>query len=286
MCAVDDSPSGLPVVTTARRLAEALGAELIVVHAVPQPVEDVQPVPMAIRAWLHDADPTICLLEGSAGAAILEAADEQGATLLVIGARGRGPMRSALLGSVSQEVAVGAGCPVVVVPMNAADRVSAPVPAGEGLVVCGVDNSDLSMAAASVAGRLARRLGYRVVVVHARQNLRAMLAYRQPSSATPPMTGQEDSVRQQVEQTVQRAAAIAGGDAIEVVEPGPPVEVLKDVADRYDAEFILIGASGRSGVSAALLGSVAAELPVAAARPVVVIPRSLAERLAANLTLS
>ncbi len=119
MCAVDDSTSGRPVVMTGRRLADALGAELIVVHAVPSPVED-PPVPTAIRAWLHDADPTICLLEGSAGAAILEAADEQAATMLVIGARGRGPVRSAVLGSVSQEAAGGAGCPVVVVSANAA----------------------------------------------------------------------------------------------------------------------------------------------------------------------
>jgi nucleotide-binding universal stress UspA family protein len=286
MCAVDDSTSGLPVVMTARRLAEALGAEMIVVHAVPPPVEDVQPVPTAIRAWLHDADPTICLLEGSAGAAILEAAEEQGATLLVIGARGRGPVRSALLGSVSQEVVAGAGCPVVVVPAGAGDRVSAPASGHEGLVVCGVDNSDLSMAAASVAGRLARRLGYGVVVVHARQNLRAMLAYRQPSSATPPMTGQEDSVTRQAEQAVQRGTELAGGEAIEIVEPGPPVSVLKDVADRYDAELILIGSSGRTGAGAALLGSVATELPVAAARPVVVIPRRFAERGVTNLTHS
>ncbi len=152
--------------------------------------------------------------------------------------------------------------------------------------MCGVDNSDVSIAAASVAGHLARRLGHRLVVVHARQNLRAMLAYRQPHPATPPMTGQEDSVRRQAEQTVQRGAALAGDEAIEMVEPGPPVEVLRDVADRYDAELIVIGSLGRAGVSAALLGSVAAELPRPPARTVVVIPRRAAERRSEHLTLS
>ncbi len=52
------------------------------------------------------------------------------------------------------------------------------------------------------------------------------------------------------------------------------------------AELIVIGSSGRAGVSAALLGSVAAELPLAAARTVVVIPRRAAERRSEHLTLS
>ncbi len=278
MCAVDDSASGLPVVMTARRLADALGAELTVVHAVSVPEDEVQPVPMAIRAWLHDSDPKICLLEGSAGAAILEAAEEQGATLLVVGARGRSPLKAAVFGSVSREVAGGATCPVVVVPAAVGEAAASATGQGEGFVVCGVDNSDLSIAAATFSGRLAQRLGCQVVIVHARQNLQSILEYRKPSSATPPVTGQEDAVSRLVEETTGRAAEAAGGGAIEVVEPGPPVTVLKEVADRYDAEFIVVAAQGRGDISSAVLGSVAAELPATAERPVIVVPRAVADR--------
>jgi nucleotide-binding universal stress UspA family protein len=282
ICAVDDSPSALPVLMTARWLADALAAELIVVHAVSAPTRDVQLLP-TIRAWLPESDPQIVVLEGSASGSILEAAEEQEATLVVVGARGRGPVRSALLGSVSREVAAAASCPVVVVPPTAGDVAhGSAVDGRERFIVCGIDNSDLSMAAVGFTGRLAPRLGCRPVVVHARQNLRSMIAYRHPSPSTPPLTGQDDAVARQVEDTIKRAAQLAGGDAIEVVEPGAPVEVLKAVADRYDAELIVIAAGGRSALSSALLGSVAAELPVAAARPVVVIPKSVAERYAAS----
>jgi nucleotide-binding universal stress UspA family protein len=51
--------------------------------------------------------------EGSAASALLDAAE--GADLLVVGSRGRGGFTGLLLGSVSQQVAQHARCPVVVV---------------------------------------------------------------------------------------------------------------------------------------------------------------------------
>jgi nucleotide-binding universal stress UspA family protein len=55
------------------------------------------------------------------------------------------------------------------------------------------------------------------------------------------------------------------------VEPGPPTKVLASVADRESARLIVIAARGVGALRAALLGSVAAELPAEAARPVVVL---------------
>ena len=181
VCAVDDSTSGLPVVTTAGWLAKALGAELTVVHAVSDADEDAQSLPAAVRSWLPEDEPEIRLLEGDAAPAILQAAAEQEATLLVVGSRGRGTLRTALLGSVSRDVAAEAVCPVVVVPANAREiPQGAPADGREAVVVCGTDNSDISMAAAAFSGRLARSLGSQVVMVHARQNVRSVLEYRHP----------------------------------------------------------------------------------------------------------
>ena len=281
VCAVDDSASGVSVVKTARWLADALGGRLIVVHADSDPEAEADPVVAAVHAWLHDAAPEVRVLVGSAAPAILEAADDVAATLLVVGARGRGALRSALLGSVSRDVAARATCPVVVVPAAAMspDRARGNGTPDDVLVV-GVDGSDLSMTAAAFSGRLAQRLGCRPVIVHARQNVRAVLAYPQPSSATPPITGQEDAVSQLAEDIVRRAAQAAGGDPIEIIEPGPPTTVLNAISDRLDARLVVVAARGRRGVSSTLLGSVAAELPAIATRPVVVIPRGAAPRTA------
>ena len=53
-------------------------------------------------------------VEGAAGRVLVELSDQ--ARLLVVGSRALGPLRAALLGSVSRYVAQHAACPVVVVP--------------------------------------------------------------------------------------------------------------------------------------------------------------------------
>ena len=278
VCAVDDSEAAVGVLDIARGLADALGARLLAVHAGGTQL-GWDWAGASVRARLTEAGelPEVRLVQGSP-AAIMEEADREGAELLVVGSRGRGPVRSGLLGSVSREITSQARCPVVIVPSGA--RWTG---AGDGVedarasVVCGVDGSDQALAAAAFAGRLATRLGLRLVVVHARQDLRAVAAYPGASTATPPVTGQRDAVEQQAADVLNRAEGAAGVSAERVVESGPPTEVLESVADREAARLIVIAARGVGGLRAALLGSVAAELPVAAARPVVVLSAAAAE---------
>jgi len=54
------------------------------------------------------------VLEGPAGPVICELAEQVGAAAIVIGSRGRGGVKRALLGSVSDHVVRNAPCPVVV----------------------------------------------------------------------------------------------------------------------------------------------------------------------------
>ena len=224
-----------------------------------------------VRTWSLGAGAAadVRVLEGSPARAIMETADREGAELLVVGARGRGALRSAVLGSVSRELASRSRCPVIIVPPEAQRAQTAP--GADPSVVCGVDGSDQALAAAALAGRLASRLGCRLVVVHARQNLRALAAYPGASMSTPPATGQEDAVQQAADNAVKDAEDAAAVSAVGVVEPGPPAEVLQSVAEREDARLIVIAARGVGGLRAALLGSVAADFPLATTRPVVVL---------------
>jgi nucleotide-binding universal stress UspA family protein len=81
------------------------------------------------------------------------------------------------------------------------------------------------------------------------------------------VTGQSDSVDKRADEVLSRAVDAAGEGATGVIEPGPPDEVLESIADREAARLIVITARGAGGVAATLLGSVAAELTVTAARP-------------------
>jgi nucleotide-binding universal stress UspA family protein len=56
----------------------------------------------------------LCVLDGAPGEALVALADELSAAVVVIGTRGRGGLRRAVLGSVSDHVVRNAHCPVVV----------------------------------------------------------------------------------------------------------------------------------------------------------------------------
>ncbi|HEX4011599.1 MAG TPA: universal stress protein [Solirubrobacteraceae bacterium] len=267
LCAVDGSDASDRVLDTAGWLSGALGARLLVVHV----ADDDQDTDASVRATVRRALPgtpaDVRLIKGSPARAIMDAAEDADAELVVIGSRGRGPLRSALLGSVSHAVTVSCTRPVVVVPSS--ERWA--TVNGDASIVCGVDGSEDALAAAALAGQLATRLGLRLVVVHARQDLKAMAAYPGARSATPPATGQEDSVRELVDTAVRRAQEATGMTTTAVVEAGPPSEVLEAVADREHARLIVIATRGAGGLRSAVLGSVAGELSAAAARPVLLL---------------
>ncbi|MGQ0483175.1 MAG: universal stress protein [Pseudonocardia sp.] len=138
---VDDSAGGRAALAYALREGGLRGAEVEVVGAYARPEYwSGQPVPGWVqgpspeelrdgvrarveeivaeaRAGLAGVGATavrVCVVGGSAAAALLEAAD--GADLLVVGSRGHGGFASMVLGSVSLQCVLHAPCPVTVVP--------------------------------------------------------------------------------------------------------------------------------------------------------------------------
>jgi nucleotide-binding universal stress UspA family protein len=147
VCGVDGSPDSNAAVAVAARMAERLGARLVLAH-VAEPVltythaapfgglssagplaeQEVMAAQEEIGAgMLEDAAETA----GVAGAVhrvavglpaeqLAEIADEEGAELIVVGSRGRGAFKAAFLGSVSNGLVGIARCPVLIVPPGAA----------------------------------------------------------------------------------------------------------------------------------------------------------------------
>jgi nucleotide-binding universal stress UspA family protein len=280
ICGVDGSLGARRAAVTARTLAAQLRSELVLVHVVPprpsmalaavpvagQPVGTAQMVELdrlesdaafaSVAEELAGTDAQHIIEQGHAADRLSVAAATRDARLIVVGTRGAGAARAALLGSVSQDLATRGSCPVVVVP--APD--DAPESClGPGPVVCGVDGSEGSAAAADTAVRLADELhaALTLVSVHA-----------------PRVTGDE------------RAAGVAvttlstpTRDHVErLAISGDPAEELARAAAERRAMLLVVGSRGRGSVRAALLGSVSAELTRRSQCPVLIVPPGAATR--------
>jgi nucleotide-binding universal stress UspA family protein len=120
-------------------------------------------------------------------------------------------------------------------------------------IVVGTDGSESAERAVREAARLARLTGARLVLVSAFSDLHP---YRERVESS----GREDLVHlgAVADQLLMRAAAEAGDDVqVETVSrQGDPAHVLGDVATEEDAQLVVVGDRGLSGVERFLLGSV------------------------------
>jgi nucleotide-binding universal stress UspA family protein len=268
VCGVDTSEVAGAVAATARRLADALDARLLLLHVSEEPPAEGEELLASVRTGLDLADEDVRLVEGSPAERLLEAVVRDGAELLVVGSRGRGSIRSALFGSVSRKLATEATCPVVVVPPEA----PAAEIGGGGSIVCGVDGSDHALAAARLAQDLASRTGSRLLLVHALAGLDSYISYPGARDTAPGPSAQPDTGERLARDIVDRSVEAVGGDATAVVESGVPWDVLEAVAAREDGRLLVVAARGLSAARAAAFGSVATKLATDASRPVVVLP--------------
>jgi len=184
----------------------------------------------------------------------------RGARLLVVGSRGRGGVRSTLLGSVALHCTTHAPCPVVVV--------HAPLQPVAARVVVGFDDSPVARAALARAAEEAERRGTALEVVAARQ---PVVYWTDVTAAVPPPV--EESVpefRRRVEGLVAGVLGEPLGDGVSVVaEIGRAAEVLERRAE--GAELLVVGSRSRSRLSGMVLGSVALHSVVHASCPVMVV---------------
>jgi nucleotide-binding universal stress UspA family protein len=141
VCGVDDSSGARKAARVADGLARDLGARLVLVHAGPVAPAVLYGVPFDNDAFQREVmDDAKRLLDdvargctvahvshrvelGSPADVLARVLEDEHADLLVVGTRGRGAMRSVLLGSVSHEMLAISPCPVVVVPPHTVTEV-------------------------------------------------------------------------------------------------------------------------------------------------------------------
>jgi nucleotide-binding universal stress UspA family protein len=192
------------------------------------------------------------VLSGRPASAIVEAARTMDADLVVVGSRGHGRIESMLLGSVSSEVVDHAASPVLVARRPTISR-----------LVLAWDGSDVGRVAADLVRTwpIFRHAAVHVVSV-ADVTIPWWTGF--PAAGSPglmPMyvESAEASRRMHAElaRDMTRELGAAGLDATAVPREGDAPTQILAAATACDADLIVLGTHGHTGLSRLLLGSVA-----------------------------
>lgn len=223
---------------------------------------------LATEAGLR-ADPIHACALGSIGESILAAAAEHRAAAIVLGSRGRGGLKSLLLGSVSSSVVHRAALPTFVVR----EQAGAPVP--DAPVVLAYDGSHDAAVAIDTAGALFP--GRRAVVLTAWQRAHALPGYGWAGAAYVPDFERLDEGAERAATQTAHGGCVRAQSAGLLAEPhvvaavGPLPSALLDAAATHGPAAIVVGSRGLSGVKSLLLGSVSGPILHHAMTPVLVV---------------
>ncbi len=266
--AVDGSEHAARALEWAAEQAHLEGRELVAVHASAEPdvaraivheaVDTVRRLRRDVPAtpWPVVGDPREVLVEMSARA-----------HLVVMGSRGRGVLRSMLLGSVSSEVSRRAACPVVV---------CRPVPAGTGArgVVVGVDGTPQALPVVELAFQQASLRGLPLTVVHIVWDVVAAVAGLRGVSVD--ATG-EDELRLLLSESVAGLAEKYPDVEVDLrLAHGLIDEVLTGLAD--ERGLVVVGRQPHDVPDRWISGPIATAVLERASCTVIVVPEAPADR--------
>jgi nucleotide-binding universal stress UspA family protein len=193
---------------------------------------------------LHAGPTSKHLRIGSPAKAILSMAEEQKADLIVMGARGLGPIKERLLGSVSHRILTLAPCSTLIVngPVKPVKQILLPL---EG-------PSD-----AEAAVRFLRLKPFHEAV---ELTLMTVLPWTEPpwpsgAAAEAAATEMLEKQTEYIESMSERLRAI-GYQAHGVAVVGTPATMILQQATTLRSDLILMGTKGRQGITRFVLGSV------------------------------
>jgi len=142
-------------------------------------------------------------------------------------------------------------------------------PDGLKRIVVGIDGSEHARAALEWAIRMAKGMGAEIIAVYA---VYVPMYFPEPYGVPVQFDEQwRKEIKAEFEQKWCAPLKASGVGYRTVMADGRPATVIDDVAEREDADVIVVGRRGRSGVAELLLGSVSHELAVHSNRPVLLI---------------
>ena len=302
VCGLDHSDHAGVVAETATVLAERAGLRLVFVHAVPAHVPPLAPV------WPHHApadrgeirrraiDRGWGLVEqfvetsgltdavgrvetGLPADCLRRIANEDGVEYIVLGTRGAGAARAALVGSVSLATIQTAVCPVVVVPPNSGG-LGVALPNARS-ILCGI-GAGRENAPVRVAFGLARAFHLSLLPAHVLEHADEAAGGGTSARADEVLAdvladALSPSPRGQPMASVHHGSTVLSAVQDPAIRAGDPAEQLAQLAAESHAALIVVGTHGRGPVRGALLGSVSRSLACRSLVPVVICPRATAD---------
>ena len=204
------------------------------------------------------------LIEGRMAPGIIGVAEEIGAGLIVMGSRGRGGIRRALMGSVSDSVVRHAHCPVMVVRDDEHGRDDLP-----GRILLAVDGSEEASAAAQTAVELAERTDSELHLVHVGEVRPVSHPERRGYLAR--YEALQEAARQLLEEQVEEVESAGGTVSRAHLRMGRPDEEIVVLGEEIGAGLIVTGSRGLGGMRRALMGSASDSIVRHAHCPVLVV---------------
>ncbi|HET7706199.1 MAG TPA: universal stress protein [Thermoanaerobaculia bacterium] len=278
LATVDMSDADAPPLRYARLFAEKFSAKLTVMYSDPVafPADVAGPVSgyygpatpehqaqlrheveQHVAAILGDFPHEIEATVGRPTLAILRAAEDRNADLIVTGSHRRRGWIRALLGSVSDGVLHGARCPVLVAPeiRGASDT------AAVTKIVCPVNFTEAARESLKVASRITAAFDAYLVIAHVIE----------PDAVADSETD-EKRVQEWIDPELQGT-----GEYRHMVLRGGAAERVLDLADETRSDLLVIGAQHRFFRDTTVMGTTTERLLRFSSCPVLVVPRQPVE---------
>jgi nucleotide-binding universal stress UspA family protein len=210
------------------------------------------------------------LVTGRGASVIVDVAEEIGADIVILGARGHGAIERAFLGSVSAEVVDQTHCSVLVARTPSAHR-----------ILIGTDGSDVATSAIAFVGgsRLFESSTARVIyAVDVDPSWWMGFTPGNATLAVDPYVSVVDEGRVRGDKVTSAAATLLrsdGLDASTVVHEGPAAAAIVQEGRTWNADLVVVGTRGNGLMKRLLLGSTARSVLHHAAASVLIARRAV-----------
>jgi nucleotide-binding universal stress UspA family protein len=274
----DESPASRAALLEAAHWVRRHGGELTLAHAVFFEAEEYSVAPEQLDRRLR-AGELLCtaareklsaelgvaartlLREGEPPEAILDAARDEDADLIVLGTYGRRGLNRMLMGSVTAQVISKARVDVLVVKKPCSDCRGA-----YRSILVPFDGSAFSRAALARACALAKCDGAQVAALYAIPRYEEMIGFLRTEGIQARLTQEAEKI---VGEAVRLGEAAGVAVAASVVE-GPASDRIVESVRKAGFDLVVMGSHGHRGMERVLLGSTAERVIVNAACPVLV----------------